>query len=47
MELKSGLSAGTLTDLQLRDIEENGLMTGQTIFIDGGADVVLRGDSTW
>ena len=21
-------------------------MTGQTIFIDGGADVVLRGDST-
>jgi NAD(P)-dependent dehydrogenase (short-subunit alcohol dehydrogenase family) len=27
--------------------EENGHMTGQTIFIDGGADVVLRGDSTW
>jgi hypothetical protein len=24
----------------------NGHMTGQTIFIDGGADVVLRGDST-
>jgi hypothetical protein len=27
--------------------EENEHMTGQTIFIDGGADVVLRGDSTW
>jgi NAD(P)-dependent dehydrogenase (short-subunit alcohol dehydrogenase family) len=27
--------------------EENGHMTGQTIFIDGGADVVLRGDTTW
>jgi NAD(P)-dependent dehydrogenase (short-subunit alcohol dehydrogenase family) len=27
--------------------EENGHMTGQTIFIDGGADVVLRSDSTW
>jgi len=27
--------------------EQNGHMTGQTIFIDGGADVVLRGDSTW
>jgi NAD(P)-dependent dehydrogenase (short-subunit alcohol dehydrogenase family) len=27
--------------------EENGHMTGQTIFIDGGVDVVLRGDSTW
>jgi NAD(P)-dependent dehydrogenase (short-subunit alcohol dehydrogenase family) len=27
--------------------EENGHMTGQTIFLDGGADVVLRGDSTW
>jgi NAD(P)-dependent dehydrogenase (short-subunit alcohol dehydrogenase family) len=27
--------------------EKNGHMTGQTIFIDGGADVVLRGDSTW
>jgi NAD(P)-dependent dehydrogenase (short-subunit alcohol dehydrogenase family) len=27
--------------------EENGHMTGQTIFIDGGADVILRGDSTW
>jgi NAD(P)-dependent dehydrogenase (short-subunit alcohol dehydrogenase family) len=27
--------------------EENGHMTGQTIFIDGGADVVLRGESTW
>ena len=27
--------------------EENGHMTGQTIFIDGGADIVLRGDSTW
>jgi NAD(P)-dependent dehydrogenase (short-subunit alcohol dehydrogenase family) len=26
---------------------ENGHMTGQTIFIDGGADVVIRGDSTW
>ena len=27
--------------------ESNGHMTGQTIFIDGGADIVLRGDSTW
>lgn len=27
--------------------EVNGHMTGQTIFIDGGADVVLRGDTTW
>lgn len=27
--------------------EKNGHMTGQTIFLDGGADVVLRGDSTW
>lgn len=27
--------------------ERNGHMTGQTIFLDGGADVVLRGDSTW
>jgi NAD(P)-dependent dehydrogenase (short-subunit alcohol dehydrogenase family) len=27
--------------------EENGNMTGQTIFIDGGADVVIRGDETW
>lgn len=27
--------------------EENGHVTGQTIFIDGGADVVLRGDATW
>jgi NAD(P)-dependent dehydrogenase (short-subunit alcohol dehydrogenase family) len=25
----------------------NGHMTGQNIFIDGGADVVIRGDSTW
>jgi NAD(P)-dependent dehydrogenase (short-subunit alcohol dehydrogenase family) len=27
--------------------EANGHMTGQTIFIDGGADVVLRGDTAW
>jgi len=27
--------------------EQNGHMTGQTIFLDGGADVALRGDSTW
>ena len=27
--------------------EANGHMTGQTIFIDGGADVVLRGDTVW
>ncbi|MEU9337323.1 SDR family oxidoreductase [Streptomyces sp. NPDC048290] len=27
--------------------EKNGHMTGQTIFLDGGADVVLRGDTTW
>jgi NAD(P)-dependent dehydrogenase (short-subunit alcohol dehydrogenase family) len=27
--------------------EANGHITGQTIFIDGGADVVLRGDLVW
>ena len=27
--------------------ESNGHMTGQNIFIDGGADVMIRGDSTW
>jgi NAD(P)-dependent dehydrogenase (short-subunit alcohol dehydrogenase family) len=27
--------------------EANGNVTGQTIFIDGGADVVLRGDGIW
>jgi NAD(P)-dependent dehydrogenase (short-subunit alcohol dehydrogenase family) len=27
--------------------EANGNTTGQTIFIDGGADVVLRGDGVW
>lgn len=27
--------------------EKNGHMTGQNIFIDGGADVVIRGGSTW
>jgi NAD(P)-dependent dehydrogenase (short-subunit alcohol dehydrogenase family) len=27
--------------------EENGHMTGQTVFIDGGADLVIRGDETW
>ncbi|MDW3682147.1 SDR family oxidoreductase [Cupriavidus sp. CV2] len=27
--------------------EKNGHMTGQTIFIDGGADAVIRGESTW
>ncbi|MFJ9031006.1 SDR family oxidoreductase [Streptomyces sp. NPDC102274] len=27
--------------------ESNGHMTGQTIFLDGGADTVLRGDSVW
>ncbi|MGW8763587.1 SDR family oxidoreductase [Streptomyces sp. NPDC055815] len=26
---------------------ENTLVTGQTVFADGGADAVLRGDSTW
>jgi len=26
---------------------QNGHMTGQTIFIDGGADVIIRGDTTW
>lgn len=25
----------------------NSMMVGQVVFIDGGADVVLRGDSTW
>jgi NAD(P)-dependent dehydrogenase (short-subunit alcohol dehydrogenase family) len=27
--------------------EKNAHITGQTIFIDGGADVVIRGDTTW
>jgi NAD(P)-dependent dehydrogenase (short-subunit alcohol dehydrogenase family) len=27
--------------------EQNGHVTGQTIFIDGGADVMIRGDSVW
>lgn len=27
--------------------EQNGQITGQTIFIDGGADAIIRGDSTW
>jgi NAD(P)-dependent dehydrogenase (short-subunit alcohol dehydrogenase family) len=27
--------------------EKNGHMTGQNIFIDGGADVVIQGDSRW
>lgn len=27
--------------------EENTHMTGQTIYIDGGSDVVLRGDNIW
>ncbi|MER7950699.1 SDR family oxidoreductase [Streptomyces sp. NPDC096079] len=26
---------------------ENSLVTGQVVFADGGADAVLRGDSTW
>jgi NAD(P)-dependent dehydrogenase (short-subunit alcohol dehydrogenase family) len=27
--------------------EKNGHMTGQTIFVDGGADAVIRGDAVW
>lgn len=27
--------------------EENGHLCGQIVFIDGGSDVVIRGDSTW
>ncbi len=27
--------------------EENGHLCGQAVFIDGGRDVGLRGDSTW
>jgi NAD(P)-dependent dehydrogenase (short-subunit alcohol dehydrogenase family) len=27
--------------------EENGHLCGQVVFIDGGSDVVMRGDSTW
>jgi enoyl-[acyl-carrier-protein] reductase (NADH) len=27
--------------------EQNGHMTGQNIFIDGGADVMIRGDAIW
>lgn len=26
---------------------KNGHITGQSIFIDGGADAVIRGDTTW
>lgn len=26
---------------------ENALVTGQVVFVDGGADAVLRGDETW
>ena len=27
--------------------EENTHLCGQVIFVDGGSDVVIRGDSTW
>lgn len=27
--------------------EENTHLCGQVVFIDGGSDVVIRGDSTW
>ncbi|NHU47513.1 MAG: SDR family oxidoreductase [Comamonadaceae bacterium] len=27
--------------------EKNGHITGQTIFIDGGADAIIRGDTVW
>jgi NAD(P)-dependent dehydrogenase (short-subunit alcohol dehydrogenase family) len=27
--------------------EQNGQITGQTIFIDGGADAIIRGDGVW
>ena len=27
--------------------EDNTHMTGQTIYIDGGSDVVLRGEDIW
>ncbi|WP_267907586.1 hypothetical protein [Actinotalea solisilvae] len=27
--------------------EENTHLCGQVVFVDGGSDVVLRGDSTW
>lgn len=27
--------------------EENTHITGQVVFVDGGADAVLRGDATW
>ena len=27
--------------------EQNGHMTGQTIFVDGGAEVMMRGDESW
>jgi hypothetical protein len=27
--------------------EENTHLCGQVIFIDGGSDAVIRGDSTW
>ncbi|MFE7517476.1 hypothetical protein ACFU8I_40555 [Streptomyces sp. NPDC057540] len=26
---------------------ENALVTGQVVFVDGGADAVLRGDGVW
>jgi hypothetical protein len=27
--------------------EENAHLCGQVIFIDGGSDVIIRGDTTW
>lgn len=27
--------------------EENSHLCGQVVFVDGGSDVVIRGDSTW
>jgi NAD(P)-dependent dehydrogenase (short-subunit alcohol dehydrogenase family) len=27
--------------------EENAHLCGQVVFIDGGSDAVIRGDSTW
>jgi hypothetical protein len=27
--------------------EENTHLCGQVVFVDGGSDVVIRGDSTW
>jgi NAD(P)-dependent dehydrogenase (short-subunit alcohol dehydrogenase family) len=48
MPLKGPYEPGAAAELlAFLASEANGHMTGQTIFIDGGADVALRGDTVW